>query len=198
MEKKIYIMLGRSGSGKGTQIDLFMKYLEGKGVENIVHSTTGGEFRAFIQSDSYTASIAREIVNQGGLPPEFIAIWAWTNNLIKTLKGNETLIIDGSPRRPVEMEALRGAIPYYGYGKATVIYLDVSEVWATDKLMSRGREDDKDLEAMKRKMKWFQDDVIPCVDLYEKDSSVSFIRVNGEQTVEQVHAELISKLENLI
>lgn len=195
MEKKFYIIMGRSGCGKGTQVDLFKKYLETKGVENVLHVTTGGGFRAFIQSDSHTAAIAREIQNSGGLQPEFLAVWNWTNTFIQMLKGDETVILDGAPRMPLELDALHRAIPFYGYESATVIYLDVSEAWAVDKLSSRGREDDKDHEAMMRKMKWFVDDVYPCIEAYEKNQAYTFIRVNGEQTIEQVHAELVEKLE---
>lgn len=195
MEKKMYIIMGRSGGGKGTQVDLFKKYLEDKGVENVLHVTTGGGFRSFIQADNYAAQKAREINDIGGLQPDFLAVWNWTNTFINSLKGNETIILDGAPRMPLELQALSSAIPFFGYKSATVINLDVSEAWAVDKLTSRGRSDDKDMEAMMRKMKWFTDLVYPCIQTYEKDSTYTFIRVNGEQTVEQVHNELVSKLE---
>ena len=191
----MYIIMGRSGGGKGTQVDLFKKYLEEKGVENVLHVTTGGGFRAFIESDSHVAELAREVNDKGGLQPEFLAIWNWTNTFINNLKGNETVILDGAPRMPIELDTLRTAIPFLGYNGATIIYLDVSEAWAVDKLTSRGRADDKDMEAMMRKMKWFTDHVEPCVKVYEKDSSYKFVRVNGEQTMAEVHAELVSKVE---
>lgn len=197
MEKKFYIIMGRSGSGKGTQVELFKKYLEGKGFENVLHVTTGGGFRAFIQSEGHVADLAREVNDKGGLQPEFLAIWNWSNTFINSLKGNETVILDGAPRMPVELETLRTAIPFLSYNGATIIHLDVSETWAIEKLTSRGREDDKNNEAMLRKMTWFTDHVYPCIETYEKDSAYKFIRVNGEQTVEQVHAELVAKLEAL-
>lgn len=189
--------MGRSGGGKGTQVELFKKYLEERNppAGGVLHVTTGGGFRAFIEADNFVAKKAREIQNIGGLQPEFLAIWNWTNTFINSLKGNETILLDGAPRMPMELDALRKAILFFGYKSATVIYLDVSEAWAIDKLSSRGREDDKDRDAMMRKMKWFTDDVYPCVETYKKDPSYTFIRVNGEQTIEQVHAELVSKLE---
>jgi len=193
----MYIIMGRSGGGKGTQVDLFKKYLEEKGTESVLHVTTGGGFRAFIEADNFAAQKAREINDRGGLQPEFLAIWNWTNTFINSLKGNETILLDGAPRMPMELDALKTAIPFFGYKSATVIYLDVSEEWAVARLTSRGRNDDKDMEAMMRKMGWFIKDVYPCVEAYEKDPEYTFIRVNGEQTVEQVHAELISKLESL-
>lgn len=197
MEKKFYIIMGRSGGGKGTQVELFKKYLEEKGYENVLHVTTGGGFRNFIQSEGHVADLAREVNDRGGLQPEFLAIWNWSNAFINSLKGNETVILDGAPRMPVELETLRTTIPFLSYNGATIIHLEVSEAWAIDKLTSRGRSDDKDMDAMMRKMKWFNDHVYPCIQTYEKDEAYSFISVNGEQTVEQVHAELVAKLEAL-
>lgn len=191
----MYIIMGRSGSGKGTQVDLLKKYLEEKGAKNVLHVTTGGGFRTFIEADNFAAQKARETQNTGGLQPEFLAIWNWANIFINTLKGDETILLDGAPRMPMELEVLRKAITFFGYNGATVIHLDVGEVWAIDKLSSRGREDDKDMEAMKQKMEWFTKEVYPCIETYEKDSEYTFIRVNGEQTIEQVHSELVSKLE---
>ncbi len=198
MEKQMYIVIGRSGCGKGTQADLLKEYLEKKGIENVLHVTTGGGFRAFIETDSFVASKSREVESIGGLQPEFLAIWNWTNTFIKTLKGNDTVILDGAPRMLIEVSALKSAVPFLGYKKATVIYLDVGEKWAIDRLLSRGREDDKNIESVKRRLAWFIEHVYPCVEAFEKDEAYNFIRVNGEQTIEQVHAELISKLENLI
>lgn len=194
----MYIIMGRSGGGKGTQVNLLKKYLEDKGFENVIHITTGGGFRKFIEDDNFAAQKAREIQNCGGLQPEFLAIWNWTNTFINSLKGTETVLLDGAPRMPIELEALEKAIPFFGYNGATIIYLDVSEEWAIARLSGRGREDDKDMEAMLRKMKWFKEDVYPCVESYEEDSRYKFIRVNGEQTVEKVHAELVNKLESIV
>lgn len=195
MEKSFYIIMGRSGCGKGTQADLLKKALEERGAEKVLHVTTGGGFRKFIAGDSYTAATCRELVNSGGLSPEFLAIWNWSNIFIENVSGNETIILDGAPRRMDEINPLHGAIKFYGYGKPTILYLDVSENWAMDKLAARGREDDREIEEQKRKMEWFNEDMLPCIDAYSRDSRYAFIHVNGEQTIEEVHAELIRKLD---
>jgi adenylate kinase family enzyme len=187
--------MGKSGSGKGTQTDLFKQYLEGKGVTNVKHITTGGGFRAFVEGDSYAASMSRQINDTGGLQPEFLAIWNWSNIFINTLKGDETVILDGAPRKPVEVYALEGAISFFGYDMPTIIYIDVSEGWARQKLVSRGRPDDVAAEAQERKMNWFMEEVLPCIDIYKHDPRYGFIHVNGEQSIEDVHKEIIEKLE---
>lgn len=197
MEKKFYIIMGRSGCGKGTQAELLKKKLEERGAGAVLHVTTGVGFREFINGESYAAHISRELTNSGGLNPEFLAIWNWSNIFIKSLTGKETIILDGAPRKPVEVGALHSAVHFFGYEHPTIIYVDVSETWAMDKLASRGREDDKNLEEQEKKMAWFNEDVLPCVDMYMHDPLYVFVRVNGEQTVEEVHTEIMSKLNLL-
>jgi adenylate kinase family enzyme len=82
------------------------------------------------------------------------------------------------------------------YTTPTVIYLDVSEGWALDKLKSRGRADDTNKEEMDRKMEWFAEDVMPVLAHYKDDPRYKYIHVNGEQTIEQVHKELVEKLNH--
>lgn len=194
MEKQFYIIMGRSGCGKGTQAELLQKALEERGADKVLHVTTGGGFREFIAGDSYAAKLSRELTNTGGLNPEFLAVWNWSNIFIKNITGNETVILDGAPRRVDEIGPLSSAIQFFGYVHPTIIYLDVSETWAMDKLSSRGREDDSQKEEQEKKMQWFSEDVLPCLDRYAHDPRYTFIHVNGEQMVEEVHDELMEKL----
>jgi adenylate kinase family enzyme len=194
-QKQFYIIMGRSGCGKGTQADLLKKVLEECGIEKVMHVTTGGGFREFIEGSSHAAQVSKELTNSGGLNPEFLAIWNWSNIFINSLSGDETIILDGAPRRMVEVGALHSAIHFFGYDHATVIHVDVSETWAMDKLTSRGREDDKNREEQEKKMEWFAHDMLPCIDDYSRNPLYKFIHVNGEQTVEEVHSELMNKLD---
>lgn len=188
--------MGRSGSGKGTQTTLFKTYLEGKGVKDVIHVTTGSGFREFIAGDSYAAKVSRNVNDTGGLQPEFLAIWNWSNIFINSIKGEETVILDGAPRKPVEVYALEGAISFFGYDMPTIIYIDVSEGWACEKLSSRGRPDDIEKESQERRMNWFMEEVLPCIDIYKHDARYGFIHVNGEQSVEDVQKEIVAKLES--
>ncbi len=196
MEKRFFIIIGRSGCGKGTQADLLKKVLEEKGAEKVLHVTTGGGFRKFAENDSYSAKLSKEISLTGGLSPEFLAVWNWSNIFIENLIGGETVILDGAPRRLMEVEPLHSAIHFYGYHHhATVIYLDVSENFALARIAERNREDDNTVENAKRKMEWFEKDILPIIDNYSHDPRYTFIHIKGEQSVEGVHKDILEKLE---
>ena len=213
IEKSFIIMIGRSGCGKGTQSQLLVKYfedkyksLEAKDSTNITHVTTGEGFRKLISGDTYTANISKEITNTGGLNPEFLAIWNWGNIFINNIKENDSIILDGAPRKLIEVHVLSSALNFYNYKNPIVIYLDVSESWAKDRLLNRGREDDQNEEEVNRKMAWFENDVIPCINYYKEESakentkesnSYKFLHINGEQTPEQISVDIVSKLESL-
>lgn len=194
MDKQFYIIIGRSGSGKGTQADLLKAHLEGKGA-TVEHITTGGGFRNFIQEDSFVAKSAKGVNEVGGLQPEFLAVWNWSNIFINSLKENDTVILDGAPRKIYEVQALHSAITFLGYKNPIVIYVDVSETWAKEKLLGRGREDDKDVEDINRRLAWFESDVLPVVAMYIEDPRYKVLHINGEQGIDEVHKEILSKLD---
>lgn len=196
MEKQFFILIGRSGGGKGTQAALLKAYLASKGYSKVTHITTGGSFREFIKSDSTVARLARHVSETGELQPEFLAVWNWSNIFINSLTGEETIILDGAPRKPFEAGILHSAITFLGYTRPIVIYLDVSESVSKEHLKGRGRADDKE-EEVKKRMEWFETDVLPTLEVYRNDPRYRLLHINGNQTIDEVYKELIEKFEAL-
>lgn len=197
MQKQFFIFIGRSGSGKGTQVDLLKKVLEEKGAENVTHITTGEGFRDFVKQDTYVSGLARKVNEDGGLQPEFLAVYVWANNFINNLKGGETILLDGAPRKAFEVNVLHSAISFMGYEKPMVVYIDVSEEWARERLVARGRADDKEADDIEKRLSWFETDTLSALDLYLHDPRYKVLHINGEQTIEEVHAEIIQKLDEV-
>jgi adenylate kinase family enzyme len=193
MNKQFFILLGRSGSGKGTQAALLKNFLEERYKRHVVHVTTGGGFRDFITHDTYASSLAKHVNDAGGLQPEFLAVWNWSNIFINTLQGEESVILDGAPRKPFEASILHSAVEFFGFENPTVIYLDVSESESRTHLAHRAREDDKE-EQITRRMQWFDTDVLQVLDVYRNDPRYRVVHVNGNQTIEEVFEELREKL----
>jgi adenylate kinase family enzyme len=197
MKPKTYIMIGRSGSGKGTQTKLLKEYTEKQDPETeILHIESGDEFRDFLRRDAYASKLAKGIITEGKLQPAFLAVWVWADSLIKYLDDKKHIILDGTPRKLSEALVLNEALSFYGRENVNVIYINVSTDWATDKLMSRKSDRTDDTrEGIKKRQGWFDTDTMQAIDFYRDDSGYNFFEINGEQAVEEVHNEIVENLE---
>jgi adenylate kinase len=187
-----------SGSGKGTQIELLSEYLERKDINTpVFHLQLGQYFRDFISRDTYAANIAKKMVEGGNRGPDFLAMWMWSNVMVKNLTGKEHLVIDGSPRSLNEAQNLDIALKFFKRDQPAVVHIKVSPEWSEQHLMERAKKEgraDDNKEGIKRRIGWYQRDVLPAVEFYRRDRDYDFIEVNGEQPIELVHREIIVNL----
>ena len=196
MNKQTIIFIGRSGAGKGVQSDLLKKYFAEKTPDvPIFYLETGVHFRKQVKESGYTWDRARIVNEVGGRQPDFLAVWIWSQLFIDELKGNEHLICDGTPRSLGEAQMLSTALPFYERTNPTVVLLDVSRAWAEERLRGRGRADDVDPAVVARRLAWYEDDVVPAVEYYRQNSMYRFLHINGEQTPEEVRADILKGLE---
>ncbi len=199
MEKKFIILMASPGGGKSTQAVLLKKKLEELS-NDVAHVTTGGGFREFIKGDSFLARRAREEQNSGGLQPEFLAIWNWANIFISRLKEGTTVILDGAPRKITETDAIHQLFPFLGYKNPHVIYIEVTPSWAKDRQKFREansvekRADASTDEEIEKRIELFYEEILPCVEIFKNDPRYSFTRINGEQSIEAVHADIMEAL----
>jgi adenylate kinase len=187
------VFIGRSGCGKGTQVDLYMKKLAEINGLKTLHIETGSLLRALVKTTTYTAQKTKEIIETGALMPESIVIGLWINYLMTNFSNNENLVFDGAPRRITEAELLDSTLKFYNIPKYKVVYINVSSKWATERLLARGRGDDKP-EGIAKRMSWFDIDVMPCIEFFKKQQRCDFIEINGEQTIEQVSKDVLEKV----
>jgi|SRR5579872_67712 len=194
MKPFTFVLTGNSGCGKGTQGKLLGKYLEEKFSDNpVFYLETGGRFRKFLSEPGYSNDLARKIYEAGERQPDFLGIWNWSHILIESMIGKEHLIVDGAPRAYSEALAFETAMKFYGRN-LVVIYINVSRAWAKERLMGRGRVDDVNTQRLEHRLDWFEKDVIPAIEYFRTNPECRFVEVNGEQTIEEVNAEMMEKL----
>lgn len=187
-----FIFFGRSGSGKGTQIQLLEEKLKEQG-RNTLYIGTGSAFRELIEGESHTAVQARDYIHAGKLLPLFMPIWMWGGRLVNEFDGSQDLILDGAGRRLDEAKALQSALEFYGIG-ATVIHVNVSEEEVVRRMQLRGRADDQNEAQLRERLAWYERDVMPVIEYFDAAPAYRFVDINGEQSVEAVHEEIMSKL----
>ena len=193
INQKTFIFIGRSGCGKGTQIDLLSEKLKKDSPDiGINYISTGKDLRKFWEGDTYTHKLSKEIVEKGELQPEFLVTYLWGKDLVEYMNGNEHLVLDGTPRRLNEAEVLDSAIRFYKRENPIVIYLNVSREWSIDKLLKRGRHDDG-IEQIEKRLDWFDAEVISAIDYLKNNSIYTVLDINGEQNIEEVFNEIKEK-----
>jgi adenylate kinase family enzyme len=194
MTQQVFIFIGRSGCGKGTQAKLLMDHLKAndKSRESL-YIQTGAELREFIKGDSITQKICKQIYTNGGLQPEFLAVYTWIKLLVDRYTGNEHIIFDGTPRKFHEAGVIDSTIDFYKFGTPHVINIDISHEEAKKRLMARGRMDDDEKDIEKR-LSWYNTDVAPAIEFFQENSRYHFHRIDGQQSVDGVTKDIMSSL----
>ncbi len=188
------IFIGRSGCGKGTQAALLKDRMHkmDDAKNHILYVETGEHFRTFTRGSSYSATLSRAVSESGERQPNFLAGWMWANVLINEMDPGMHLVFDGAPRARAEAELLTTALKFYSREKPVVIHIDVSRKWSEEKLLARGRSDDKTIAKITKRLDWFDRDVVPALDYFREDPYYRFIEVDGEQTIPEVHRDIIA------
>ena len=193
-EPFVFLLMGRSGCGKGTQAKMLIKYLQDNNLGETLYVYTGEKLRSFTEKEeNLAASLAKSKMKAGGLLPSFLAVWLWSGSLIEGVKENNNVIMDGSPRTLLEAMMMDDAMEFYGRSNVVPIFLETSEEWSTQRLLGRGRSDDS-LKSIKERQAYFEKDVAPVIDYYDGRSKHKLARINGEQRVEDVHQEILEKV----
>lgn len=192
MNSRATLFFGRSGCGKGTQAKLLADFLKSQGRE-VLYIGTGSQFREFIKEENYASKIARDILREGGLIPVFLPIWIWTGILIKKFSGKEDWVLDGLCRRREESVALDSAFDFYKIEKPNVVLINVSKEWSFARMMERKRADDTP-EKIQNRLDWYEKDVVPSIEYFRGRTGYNFIEIDGEQSIDNVHRDIINKL----
>lgn len=197
MKLHTIIFIGRSGCGKGTQADIFKNRIHKQDEEHcpILYVETGERFRQFIRDRQYSSELSKAIYEKDERQPNFLACWMWATVLIDELSEKMHLIFDGAPRARAEAELLTTAMRFYSRERPTVIHINVSRKWSEERLLARGRSDDLNLAKIDKRLDWYDRDVIPAVNYFKSDPFYRFVEVNGEQSIEKVHSDIVAAYE---
>lgn len=192
---KTIIIMGRSGSGKGTQIALLKEFLENNN-ESVYHFESGNLFREMIRAEGYTSDQLRNLIEKGILIPDFFTDWLLVNNLNKNLVNqDQVLILDGYPRTIAQVNTLGQALSFYGREKdIAVVHVEVSEEEVRRRMIERGRGDDIDMEAVENRIKFYNEKVIPSLELLRTKENYTVIDINGEGDIDDIQELIKSAL----
>jgi adenylate kinase len=181
------IMLGPPGAGKGTQSQLLVRHL------NIPHLSTGEMLRTAITQGTDVGLHARQFIDQGLLVPDDTVLNLVSQRLEQADAAGGWLL-DGFPRRVSQAESLdeflaRRQTPIDG-----VIELHVDENELIERMVARGRSDDKP-EVIRERMETYRRQTAPLTDYYRQRQLLKSVEAMG--TVEEIFSRLLNTVQQL-
>lgn len=178
------VILGRQGSGKGTQCQRLVEHY------GTLHVSTGDMLRAAVADGTELGKKAEAIMNAGGLVSDDVMNGIVAERLAKPDVKKRGVLLDGFPRTVIQAEALERIVGKGGIDAA--INLDVPVDVVTERMLSRGRTDDTP-EAIARRLSLYDEQTAPLIDWFE-DRGV-LVTVNGLGTEDAVFARLRAAID---
>lgn len=193
MQPQTFVFFGQVGSGKGTQVKLLTDFLKSKDGLGSVYAGTGDGFRKLIESGNYTASLVKEYVHNGALVPDFLTDAVFVNILISSLTSEKHLFADGYPRTVAQAKVFEDMMKFFKRDQIDIIYIEVGKDEAMKRNLLRGRHDDTE-EGLAKRFDEYVNNVVPAMNYFKDKKNYMIHTINGEQTVENVHKDIIKAL----
>ncbi|NTY58426.1 adenylate kinase [Mycolicibacterium sphagni] len=152
------VLLGPPGAGKGTQAADLAKKL------GIPHISTGDLFRHNISTGTELGLEAKKYLDAGDLVPATLTN-ALVDDRLDDADAAGGFILDGFPRSVEQAEALKQMLSRRSLKLDAVLEFRVPEDELVARLMSRGREDDKE-DVIRNRFKVYRDETAPLLDYY--------------------------------
>lgn len=183
------VILGRQGSGKGTQC------LRLSGSYETIHISTGDMLRAAVEMETELGKKAKIIMDAGDLVPDEIinGIVAERIGMSDVLESG--FILDGYPRTSAQAQALEEELFSSGLSLDLAINLEVPVKDVTQRMLDRSRADDTE-EAIKRRLEIYENETAPLLEWFEERNNL--IVVDGLGTEDVVFSRLQNVIDGLI
>lgn len=190
MEDRTVLFIGSQGSGKGTQARLLRDFIESEDPDTpVFYFGTGAHFRSFAQKPGFTSERVAQTLDDGNIQPVFLSVWLWTSYFVEHFRGNEHVILEGSPRTLTEAHVLESALRFYNRTEPLVIYLSLSEETAKKRILDRGRSDDTP-EAIEKRFELFREHTVPSLEYLKNTSYYRVETVDAEPTPEEIQSNI--------
>jgi adenylate kinase len=150
------VILGRQGSGKGTQA---AHLVEAYGP---VHISTGDMLRAAVAAGTELGLQAKALMDEGDLVGDGLINSIVAERLVESDVVERGFLLDGYPRTPDQATALEGFLTEAGTPLDVAVNLDVPVDEVTARMVTRGRADDTE-EGIRRRLDLYESETAPLL-----------------------------------
>ncbi len=187
------VLLGRPGSGKGTQ----GRMLADK--HNLVYISTGQLLRKEVAGNTEIGKIAEPYMDKGEIVPDEIPIKLIEDQIDSNPNANG-FIFKGFPRTIVQAYILDGLLRREGMKISGVIDMKVTTLEAVKRLSERAKSDrkrpyDLSAELIVNRLEQYNDKTIPVLDYYKKQEK--YVSVKAERDTDTVFRLLSEQVDKI-
>ncbi|MDQ4077714.1 MAG: adenylate kinase [Chloroflexota bacterium] len=184
MKENGYVLLGPPGSGKGTQAANLVEALDG------THLSTGELLRAAVEEETELGRKVEPLLSAGQLVPTRLLL-PILEEAFATVPEEEPVIFDGFPRRLEQAIELDKMLARHDRALSDVFLLDVPREELFDRLLGRGRADDR-RAVIEERLDIYQQEIEPLRDYYEERDLLRV--VDGTGAPEEVTERLLAHI----
>lgn len=177
--KKDIILIGKQGSGKGTQSKILADAYK------YVIFETGGALRSIAQSGSELGKKVLEITQRGDLVSNDV-VMAIVEDFIEKIEPGTPVIFDGIPRSEEQRVSLETLLKKH-HREFVVVELTLHNEVAIERMLGRGRQDDTP-EAIKKRLENFDAYTAPLIEVWRKQDKV--LTIDGDLCIEEGQKQL--------
>ncbi len=153
------VIIGRQGSGKGTQAAHICRSF------GVVHVSTGEMLRSAVAQGSELGNQAAQIMEGGGLVSDEIINGIVAERFNCSDIVSQGVLLDGFPRTVAQANALEEILSALGQQLDIAINLEVPLATVTQRMLARRRDDDTP-EAIKRRLDLYETETAPLLDWF--------------------------------
>jgi adenylate kinase len=181
------VILGRQGSGKGTQSERIAEAF------GCIHVSTGDMLRAAVAEGTELGRQAGDVMEAGGLVSDDIMNGIVAERLAKDDIAASGVLLDGFPRTADQADTLEHVLADLGHVLTLAINLDVPVEVVTRRMLARRREDDTP-EAIERRLSLYEEQTAPLLDWFARHELLE--TVNGEGSEDEVFGRLVDVINS--
>tara|TARA_Y100000758_G_scaffold17987_1_gene12654 strand:- start:96 stop:683 length:588 start_codon:yes stop_codon:yes gene_type:complete len=170
------VILGRQGSGKGTQAARLVE------AYSPIHVSTGDMLRAAVADGTELGRRAGALMDAGDLVGDDLINGIVAERLARSDVAEHGFLLDGYPRTPDQATAMEVFLSEAGTTLDGAVILEVPVDEVTARMLARGRVDDTE-EAIRRRLDLYESETAPLLAWFADRGLLEVVDGMGDEDV---------------